>query len=317
MKAPSQVTRELLALAVAQSQDGITIVDAQASGLPLIYVNEGFEKLTGYAAAELLGHSYRVLQGQDTEQAEIATLATAVSQAQACTVVLRNYRKDGSMFWNELSISPVVNPEGTLTHYIGIQKDVTARVLLEQHLHQSNLDLRSINQQLNTLVNTDPVLGLSTRQHFEERLAELRSTALRTRSALSILFIDPDQFSEFNQHYGRAAGDECLHMLGLCIAKSFARTSDCVARYSGEKFAITSLSANIDDLRIHLNKLCDSVRALNIPHSSTAHGIVTVSIGGIHRQPDRETSSEVLLQRAEAALQTAKHSGRNCVQIIN
>lgn len=317
MKAPSKITRDLLAQAVAQSQDGITVVDAQLPGLPLIYVNEGFEKLTGYAAEELIGHGYRVLQGQDTEQPEIATLAVAVHQAQNCVVVLRNYRKDGSMFWNELSISPVFDSSGTLTHYIGIQKDVTARVLLEQHLHPSNLNLRSINQQLNTLVNVDPVLGLSTREHFEERLRELRSTALRTRSELAIVLIDPDQFGEFNQHYGRAAGDECLRMLGDCIAKSFARTSDCVARYSSEKFAVVSLSANIEELRNHVKKLCDSVRALNIPHSSSAHGIVTVSIGGIHRQPDRETDVASLLQRAEAALQAAKHSGRNCVQIVS
>lgn len=317
MKAPSKITRELLAQAVAQSQDGITMVDAQLPSLPLIYVNEGFEKLTGYAAAELIGHSYRVLQGTDTEQPAIAALAAAVRQAQSCVVVLRNYRKDGSMFWNELSVSPVLNSEGTLTHYIGIQKDVTARVLLEQHLHQSNLDLRSLNQQRNSLVPPDPVLGLHTREQFEACLLELRSTALRTRSALAIVLIEPDQFDEFNQHYGRVAGNECLRMLGTCIAKSFARTSDCAAHFSGEQFAVVSLSSDADELRNHVKKLCDKVRDLNIPHSSSAHGIVTVSIGGLHRQPDRETAATALLQRAKAALQTAQHNGLNCVQITS
>jgi len=317
MKITGKISRNLLAQAVAQSHDGITIVDARKTGLPLIYVNEGFEKLTGYTAEEILGLGYRVLQGHDTEQTGFSKIHDAITKAESCLVILRNYRKDGSMFWNELSISPVFDEEKTLTHYIGIQKDVTARVLLEQHLHQSNIDLHTLNQQLNTLANTDPLVGLSNRRHFDERLNELRATALRTRSELSVLIIDIDQFKQFNELYGHAAGDECLRMVGDSVAKSFARNSDCAARYSGREFAVVTLSANLDDVRSHAQKLCEQVRALNIPHSESAHGIVTLSIGGLHRQPDRETDSATLLQLAERALMEAKHGGRNCINIVS
>ena len=314
---PDNLLPELLLQAVNQSRDGITIADAKQPGFPLVYVNEGFEKLTGYTSAEVLGKNYRFLQGADTEQPEVETIRAAISNGESCIVTLRNYRKNGAMFWNELSISPVYNAQKELTHYIGIQKDVTARVLLEQHLHQTNLDLQKLNQQLNTITYTDPLVGLSNRRHFDEKFARLRSTAQRSRSEISVLMIDLDYFRQFNQRYGRAAGDECLRMVGDCIAKSFARTSDCAARYGGEEFAVVTLATSRDNLLQHAKKLCEQVRALNIPNSDSPHGIVTISIGCIHRQIDREISDEAIISMAEQELHSAKHNGRNCVYLAD
>ena len=311
MSVAANISRELLAQAVDQSHDGVTIADAKKPGFPLIYANRGFEMLTGYAPDEIIGNSYRILQGNDTEQPGIDIVRAAVAKGEGCLVTLRNYRKDGSMFWNELSISPVYDADGNLTHYIGIQKDVTARTLLEQHLHQSNLDLQTLNQQLNTLVYTDHLVGLSNRRHFDEQFASLLSTAQRTHSELSVLMIDFDHFKQFNQRYGRSAGDGCLRMVGDCIAKSFARTSDCTARYSGEEFAAISLAANLEDLRRHAQKLCEQVRALNIPNSDSSYGVVTISIGGVHRRPDREATEVELIKLADQALLDAKRGGGN------
>lgn len=315
MNAAPKISRDLLARAIDQSHDGITIADAKQAGFPLIYVNEGFERLTGYSAAEVIGKNYRILQGIDTEQAGLAALRAAVAKEESCVVTLRNYRKDGSMFWNELSISPVHNTQGQLTHYIGIQKDATARILLEQHLHQSNLDLQALNQKLNTLSHTGPLIGLSNRRHFDERFASLCSTAQRSHSPISVLMIGLDHFQEFNERYGRSAGDECLRMVGECIAKSFARASDCAALYGAEAFAVITIAANVDDLRLHAQKLCEQVRALNIPNGASAHGIVTISIGGVHRLPDRETTETKLLQLTGQELLAARHNGHNCVHI--
>lgn len=312
----SDISRDLLAQAVDQSHDGITIADAKKQGFPLIFVNKGFEKLTGYTSAEILGNNYRILQGTDTEQPGLDVIRTAVTKGEDCLVTLRNYRKDGSMFWNELSISPVRDAEGSLTHYIGIQKDVTARVLLEQHLHQSNLDLRSLNQQLNALVYTDHLVGLSNRRHFDEQFTSLFSTAQRTHSELSVLMIDFDHFKQFNERYGRSAGDECLRMVGNCIAKSFARSSDCTARYSGDEFAVVSLAANIDDLQRHAQKLCEQVRALNVPNGDSSYGVVTISIGGVHRLPNRESTEAEFIRLADQALLAAKRNGGNRAHVV-
>ncbi|TAN75059.1 MAG: diguanylate cyclase [Gallionella sp.] len=315
MDTPGKIPRDLLARAMDQSRDGITIADAKKKGFPLIYVNGGFEKLTGYTSAEVIGKNYRILQGIDSGQPGLDAIRAAVAKEESCVVTLRNYRKDGQMFWNELSISPVHNAEGKLTHYIGIQKDVTARILLEQHLRQSNLDLQTLNRQLNTLACIDPLVGLSNRRHFDEQFASLRSTAQRTHSEVSVLMIDLDYFRQFNERYGRSAGDECLRMVGDCIARSFVRTSDCAARYDGEEFAVITLAANLDDLRRHAQKLCEQVRALNIPNGDSPHGIVTVSIGGVHRLFGRETTGEEIIGMAERELFAAKHNGRNCVHL--
>ncbi len=317
MDTTGEISRDLLVQAVDQSHDGITIADAKLAGYPLIYVNKGFETLTGYTSAEVIGKNYRVLQGIDTEQPGLSVLRAAVAKEENCVVTLRNYRKDGSMFWNELSVSPVHDADGKLTHYIGIQKDVTARILLEQHMHQSNLDLQTLNQQLNTLAHTDPLAGLSNRRHFDERFTDLRSTAQRTHSELSVLMIDLDHFKQFNESYGLSAGDKCLRMVGECIARSFVRNTDCAARYGGEDFAVVSLAANLDDLRRHAQKLCEQVRLLNIPNSASSHGVVTISIGGIHRLPDRETTEADLIELAEQQLFAAKQSGRNRVHIVS
>src|SRR3989338_2005523 len=230
MSAAINISRELFAQAIDQSHEGVTIADAKKQDFPLVYVNRGFEKLTGYTSDEIIGNSYRILQGVDSGQPGLDVIRAAVVKGEGCLVTLRNYRKDGSMFWNELSISPVRDADGDLTHYIGIQKDVTARILLEQHLHQSNLDLQTLNQQLSTLVYTDHLVGLSNRRHFDEQFTNLLATAQRTHSELSVLMIDFDHFKQFNERYGRAAGEECMRMVGDCIAKSFVRTSDFTAR---------------------------------------------------------------------------------------
>lgn len=307
----SNISLGLLAQAVDQLHGSVTIADAREKGFPLIYVNKGFEELTGYTSGEILGNNYRILQGVDTEQPGLDIIRAAVAKGEGCLVTLRNYRKDGSMFWNELSISPVHDANGNLTHYIGIQKDVTARILFEQHLHQSNLELETLNRQLNTLVYTDPLVGLSNRRHFDEQFTSLFSTAQRTHSGLSVLMIDFDHFKQFNERYGRSAADECLRMVGDCIAKSFARTTDCAARYDREKFAVVSLAANVDDLQHHAQKLCERVRALNIPNSDSSYGVVTTSIGGVHRMPDRESTEAEFIQLADQALLAAKRGGGN------
>lgn len=221
------------------------------------------------------------------------------------------------MFWNELSISPVHNADSKLTHYIGIQKDVTARVLLEQHLHQTGLDLNTLNRQLNTLVYTDPLIGISNRRRFDEEFAGFFSTAQRTHSELSVLMIDLDRFNLFNHRYGENAGNECLRIVGDCIAKSFSRSSDCAARYGGEQFSVVSLGVNIQDLQQHAQQICAKVRALNIPHGDSPSGIVTISVGGVSRVPYRDTSANELIKLAEVALYDAKRHGRDQVHIVN
>lgn len=309
MDIPPRISRNLLAIAIDQSHDGITISDAQETGWPLIYVNAGFERLTGYKADELLGKSLKLLQGTDTEQPEIATLREAMQQRKNCLITLRNYRRDGSMFWNELSLSPIRDEHGVLTHYIGIQNDVTARIQLDQHLHQSNRDLRT---QLHKLAHTNPPVGIGN--HFEEQLAAALQSAQRTHSLLSVVMINLDQFGQFNERYGHAAGDICLRMVGERIVRSFARGTDWVAHRENDRFAVVSMGDSPEGMQQHLRKLRDQVRALNIPHHDSPEGVVTICIGCVSLIPQRDTTASDLLEQASAALHdTREHDCQNIV----
>jgi PAS domain S-box-containing protein len=137
----------ILQQAVWASGSGVVIADAQNPNYPIILVNPAFERMTGYVASEVLGKNLRFLQGQDRNQAAIAEIRLALQQQQECRVTLRNYRKDGTLFWNELVLSPVFAPQGQLTHYLGIQQDVTEAkrldLLKEDFLSTVSHELRS------------------------------------------------------------------------------------------------------------------------------------------------------------------------------
>lgn len=293
------ISQDLLTNAINESQECIIVADARKQDFPLVYVNRGFERLSGYTAEEAIGRSYYFLLGDDTGQPEVTAIKDAISRGEGCVVTLRNYRKDGSMFWNETSISPVQNAEAVPTHFIGIQKDVTAWILLEQRL-----------------TTADPLVGVGNRRHFEQRFADSLIFTRRAHSGMSLLKIELDFFNEYIECYGQPAGDECLRRVGDCIAGLFVRTSDCVARFGEWEFAVVSLSFGAAALRQHAQKLCEQVRALSIPHSDSPHGVVTVSVGGVHCMPTRETTEEMLAGVANSKLQAAKRNGCNCALII-
>lgn len=120
--------------AIAASSVGIVLADARLPNMPLIYVNPAFERMTGYTSTEVVGTNCRFLQGQDRDQDAIKELRLAIKTEKSCTVILRNYRKDGMLFWNELHISPIHNDHGKLTHFIGVQTDISDRVTATEAL---------------------------------------------------------------------------------------------------------------------------------------------------------------------------------------
>lgn len=124
--------------ALASAAEGITIADALAPDRPLIYVNQGFTRLTGYSAEETVGTNCRFLQGPETNSSSVKQIRDAISGERYCEVELLNYRKDGTTFWNHLSITPIRNEFGQTTHFVGIQSDVTRRRQAEASLRLAN-----------------------------------------------------------------------------------------------------------------------------------------------------------------------------------
>ncbi|WP_162136321.1 PAS domain S-box protein [Zavarzinella formosa] len=123
--------------AIQAATQGLIITDSGLADNPIIYGSPGFERITGYTLEESLGRNLRFLQGADTAPAAVAHLHKAIREENPCTVELLNYRKDGTPFWNELSLSPVRNATGRLTHFVGVQTDVTARRSLEDQFRQA------------------------------------------------------------------------------------------------------------------------------------------------------------------------------------
>jgi PAS domain S-box-containing protein len=111
--------------ALAATSNGIIIADARLGYNPVIYVNRAFEQITGYSATDVIGQNCRFLQRTDTQQPALNELRSSIEAETSCKVILRNYRKDGTLFWNELSISPIHNDNGKLSHFIGIQTDIS------------------------------------------------------------------------------------------------------------------------------------------------------------------------------------------------
>lgn len=138
----NETPQALLERALAAAGEGITIADARAPDMPLIHVNEAFEVLTGYTRGEVLGRNCRFLQGEATDPESVAEIRRALADKRGCIVELLNYRKDGRTFWNRLSITPVIDAEGRVSHFIGVQSDVTARRLAEERLQAANRKMR-------------------------------------------------------------------------------------------------------------------------------------------------------------------------------
>src|SRR5450830_101306 len=185
------------------------------------YVNPAFERITGYLAGEVIGRDMRFLQRDDRDQAGLEDLRKALLMQRDGHAVLRNYRKDGSLFWNELYIAPVCNDMGEVEHYVGVMNDITvARDYQRQLEHQAHYDI---------------LTDLPNRALLQDRMAQAISQAKRAGTHFAVLWIDLDRFKYVNDTYGHAIGDALLKDVSIRF-KAALRGSDTVARVGGDEF---------------------------------------------------------------------------------
>lgn len=145
------INAKLLQLVVDASNDGIVVAEQEGEDNILIYANKAFEALTGYAVDDILYQDCRFLQGDDRQQTALDLIRQALIKKQPCRQILRNYHKDGSLFWNELSITPVFNEADQLTYFIGIQKNVTLQIEAEQKVARLEAELEQARNEIASL----------------------------------------------------------------------------------------------------------------------------------------------------------------------
>jgi len=126
--------------------NGITLSDPDQPDNPIVYANEAFELITGYDRDEILGRNCRFLQGEDRDQPEIERIREALRDQKSVTVTLRNYKKDGTLFYNRFSIRPLLDRHGRLVYYLGLQYDVTEKIRAEEELRRLNARLVAMGE---------------------------------------------------------------------------------------------------------------------------------------------------------------------------
>jgi diguanylate cyclase (GGDEF)-like protein/PAS domain S-box-containing protein len=182
--------------ALATVTSGILITDVNRPDMPIIYCNAAFERMTGYTPAETLGHNCRFLQGPDTDPVDVAAIRDAVAAGQGCQIVLLNYRKDGTPFWNELAITPLYDPAGRLTHYIGVITDVTERKRMEDALQASEETFRGFfEQSQDALLLVDAQGSVTAWNEGAEQIFGLSRTETLGRPKWDVLFrLTPEEY---------------------------------------------------------------------------------------------------------------------------
>jgi diguanylate cyclase (GGDEF)-like protein/PAS domain S-box-containing protein len=274
--------------------NGITIADANIPDLPLTYVNAAFETMTGYSAAEACGRNCRYLQGSETDQVGIATVREAIREGRESRVVLRNYRKDGTLFWNELYMSPILDLDGNVTHFVGIQRDVTVEVESAQRLRH--------------LANHDALTGVANRTLLMSQLKQTLARAQRGGLTAAVLFFDLDKFKQVNDVLGHDAGDRLLQVFADRL-RSFVRAGETVARLGGDEFVV--VLEDLSDQRHPAEVLQRLLSNLREPIDLFGTPIRPSASVGMALFPADGTTPEALIKAADMKMYVAKHDDRS------
>jgi diguanylate cyclase (GGDEF)-like protein/PAS domain S-box-containing protein len=283
--------------AIESSVSAISITDNLAPDNPIVYVNPAFERITGYSSQEVLGRNARLLQGTDIAQPELITIRAALHEQRPCHVVLRNYRKDGSMYWNELNISPVRNDAGVVTHYIGVHSDIT--------------DAKTHQDELARQANHDSLTGLPNRNLLWDRIDRVCARAQRYGDFAAVAFLDLDNFKMVNDSLGHSVGDDLLR----AVAARSNRPCAPWIRWRGWAGMSSCLSSPITSARSRSRASCARRGVVFQPFALDGREVFVTASVGVALYPQDAKDPESLIKRAELAMYRAKESGRNAYQL--
>ena len=280
--------------AIEASVNAIVITSGRRQQHSIVHVNPAFERITGYSAAEVIGRNCTFLQGEDTSQPEISTLRGLLRGQKEGRVTLRNYRKDGTLFYNELHVAPVRSSKGHVTHYVGVLNDIT--------------ETRRYQQELEHHVNHDALTGLANRHLLQDRLQQALFRTGRRELSCAVMFLDLDHFKLVNDGLGHHVGDLLLKRVGKELA-TILRPEDTVARFGGDEFVL--VAGEVHD-QSEVTEIAERiVSQLSEPMMIDGREITVSASLGIAMYPEDGDNVDELLKNADTAMYHAKEGGRN------
>ncbi len=286
-----------LSSAVEQTADSVLITDV--NGI-IEYVNPAFEMNTGFSADEAVGQTPRLVKSGQHDQGFYEKLWATILAGEVFRVIITNRRKDGSLYFEEKTITPIRNEARRITHFVSTGKDITERMQAQQRLQ--------------FLAYHDVLTGLANRTLFLDRLEHALQRAPRTPRSTAVLFLDVDRFKVINDTLGHDVGDRLLRALAERL-KSCVREADTVARLSGDEFAVLleDLSSTDDVVRVARKILQAFASPFDLGDREL---FVTTSIG-VSIYPEDGKSANDLLKSADTAMYRAKEAGRNTYQFYS
>lgn len=290
---------QLLGAAVEHTQEAISVTDPDGR---LQYVNPAFESLTGYGREDAVGKiTAELLESGEHSAAFHAKLLQTIRSGQVWSGQIRNRKKDGTIYDEMLTISPIMGPDSdAITGYVSVRRDLTEQLKLQRQLeHQASYD---------------ELTGLLNRRSFEAELKRAWEQGNSGRKLSYLLFMDLDQFKIINDTSGHAAGDQLLRRVSEILLE-VVRANDIVCRLGGDEFGIILWDCPPDVAE----KLAESIRAniesIRFQWSAEVYRI-GISIGGLGIDPAVGDTNE-LLQLVDSACFAAKEAGRNCVHMVS
>jgi diguanylate cyclase (GGDEF)-like protein/PAS domain S-box-containing protein len=297
---------------VFAAPEGVAICDARAADWPVVFVNPAMEALTGYDAGSLIGRNLRILQAEDHDQEGVAKIRSALREGGGCQTTLRNYRRDGTMFWNEVTLAPLRDGSGQITHYASFHRDVAER--MRGNGQAEARDPSMSTQTMLAYLRDDKLTGLLRRPYFEELVKRDWGLAQRESRRLSFLVFDLDHYSHYRDVFGKPGADQSFRRIARVIGGCFRRASDLCGRFDEDQVAALTTGLDLAQASRLAEAVLGRVRDLAVHHSrSIVSRYVTASAGVVSLVPPHDADPSRAYEAALKALKDAKDLGRNRV----
>jgi diguanylate cyclase (GGDEF)-like protein/PAS domain S-box-containing protein len=287
---------------------GVVICEPRDGDWVVSFVNAAMLKLTGYDASAFMGRNLKFLQGDDRDQDGLGKVRTALREGSACQTMLRNYRRDGTLFWNEIQLVPLRGADRQITHFASFHREGG----IPRSSPAEARDPTMSTQTMLAYLRDDKLTGLLRRPYLEELIRRDWALAQRESRRVSLLVFDLDHFSLYREVFGRQGADQSFRRIARVVSGCFRRASDLCGRFDEDQIA--AFTTGMDQAQVV--KLAESVlariRDLAIHHPrSNVSRFVTASAGAVSIVPAHEVTPEKMYEQALAALRDAKDRGRN------